>query len=62
MLTLFGMPWWVMPTTITVPLLLWAMFWPSEDDGWLGGLDVLIRMVPTLATIAVIWCVVAFLK
>lgn len=54
--------WWAIPTTVTVLALLWALFWPADDGGFMGGITRLFMLFPAFVVIAIAWIVAAFLK
>lgn len=54
--------WWLVPTIITVISLAWALFWPADDGGYLGGIVRLFMLIPALCLIALAWIIGAALK
>jgi hypothetical protein len=48
------------PTLITVVSLAWALFY-VKGDGYLGGLDNLLALIPALAISCISWILYAIL-
>jgi len=54
--------WWHLPTIITVLALAWALFWPVDDSGYLGGIQHIFMLIPALVIISLAWALGAIFK
>ena len=55
--------WWVIPTAITIICLLFAVYLPTDSDGYGGdGLILLLRLIPALLISMISWIFTAILK
>ena len=54
--------WWAIPAIITTLALAWALFWPADDGGYLGGIGALLNMVIALFFALLAWAIAGALK
>ena len=54
--------WWVIPVAVSIMALLWAAFWPTKDDLFMGGAVRVFMLGIALGIIALTWVLAAFLK
>ena len=54
--------WWDIPATITLLAMLWAVFWPADDGGYLGGITKLFMLIPALFLSLLAWAIAGILK
>jgi hypothetical protein len=57
-----NLAWWQIPTGVTILAMLWAFFWPADDDGFLGGITRLFMCVPALFVSLIAWVIAAVVK
>lgn len=58
----FHLAWWQVPLVITIVTMAWALFWPADDGGYLGGIVRMFMLVPALLVSALAWAVGGILK
>jgi hypothetical protein len=54
--------WWHIPAVVTVLALLYVLYWPADDSGFMGGVTRLFMMVPALFVSLLAWAVAGFFK
>jgi hypothetical protein len=54
--------WWHAPAIITVLTLAWALFWPSADGGWTGGVESLFCVMIALFVSLLSWAIAGAFK
>lgn len=58
----FVLAWWHIPAAVTLALFLWALFWPIDDGGYMGGISRLFMLLPAALISAVAWAIAGALK
>lgn len=55
--------WYHIPTLLSILALIAAIWWPNEQEyGMFEGVVILLRLVPALLFICVVWIVAAVIK
>lgn len=54
--------WWTVPAVITILGLLWVVFWPSNEGGYLAGMVFFFRLIPVLLVACIAWAIAGFFK
>ena len=54
--------WWAIPAVITTLALAWALFWPCDDSGNLGGMVVMFNVMIALVISLLAWAIAGALK
>lgn len=54
--------WWTIPAIVTVLAILYTLFYPADDGGYLGGIARMFMAIPALIVSLLAWAVAGFFK
>lgn len=55
-------PIWIIPLTITILSVAWAIFWVDGGNGYFSGLGNLLALIPALFVSMIAWIIYAIIK